>query len=57
VRNSRPALQRGRCIGFIVMPDHVHAIGHFPAPDPISGFMKQRGSVPIQRPHRGTLSS
>ena len=37
----RLALQRGRCVGFVVMPDHVHAVVRFPEPDPISHFMKQ----------------
>jgi putative transposase len=32
VRNSQLALQRGKCNGFVVMPDHVHAIVHFPDP-------------------------
>jgi putative transposase len=60
VRNSRLALQHGECIGFVVMPDHVPAIVPFPDPDPIPRFMKpweRRGSVPIKRLLRGTLSS
>jgi putative transposase len=60
VLNSQLALQRGKCIGFVVMPDHVHAIVHFPDPDQISRFMKpckQRSSVQIKRLFRGILSS
>jgi putative transposase len=60
VRISQLALQRGKCIGFVVMPDHVHAIVHFPDPDQISRFMKPwkpRSSVHIKRLFRGTLSS
>jgi putative transposase len=60
VRNSQLALQRGKCIGFVVMPDHVHAILHLPDPDQIGRFLKpwkQRSSVQIQRLFRGTLSS
>ena len=52
VLNSQLALQRGRCVGFVVMPDHVHAIVWFPEPDQISHFMKQwkqRSSVQIKR--------
>jgi hypothetical protein len=30
--NSRLALQRGKCLGFVVMPDLVHALVHFPDP-------------------------
>jgi putative transposase len=52
VLNSQLAKQDGRCIGFVVMPDHVHAIVWFPEPDQISHFMKQwkqRSSVHIKR--------
>jgi putative transposase len=52
VLDSQLAQQRGRCIGFVVMPDHVHAVVWFPAPDELSHFMKQwkqRSSVQIKR--------
>jgi putative transposase len=52
VLHSQLAQQRGRCIGFVVMPDHVHAVVWFPAPDQLSHFMKQwkqRSSVQIKR--------
>ena len=29
------------CVGFVVMPDHVHAVVWFPRPDSLSEFMKQ----------------
>jgi putative transposase len=49
---SQLALQHGRCVGFVVMPDHVHAILWFPEDDQLSHFMKQwkqRSSVQIKR--------
>jgi putative transposase len=52
VLNSQLTLQAGKCVGFVVMPDHVHAIVWFPAPDQLSHFMKQwkqRSSVQIKR--------
>ncbi|MEW4566467.1 transposase [Tautonia sp. JC769] len=52
VLNSQLALQEGRCVGFVVMPDHVHAILWFPEDDQLSHFMKQwkqRSSVQIKR--------
>jgi len=30
-----------KCIGFVVMPDHVHAIVWFPQPGMLSGFMQE----------------
>jgi putative transposase len=38
VLNTTLASQRGKCIGFVVMPDHVHAIVHFLDPYPIRRF-------------------
>jgi putative transposase len=58
VLNSQLALQAGRCAGFVVMPDHVHAVVWFPAPDQISHFMKQwkqRSSVHLKRLLRSRL--
>ncbi|QDV38535.1 REP-associated tyrosine transposase [Tautonia plasticadhaerens] len=52
VLNSQLSRQDGRCVGFVVVPDHVHAIVWFPRPDQISHFMtqwKQRRSVQIRR--------
>jgi putative transposase len=58
VLNSQLAFQDGRCVGFVVMPDHVHAVVWFPAPDQLSHFMKQwkqRSSVQIKEFLRSTL--
>ena len=52
VLNSQLSKQKGKCIGFVVMPDHVHAIVWFPRPGQLSHFMKQlkqRSSVQIKR--------
>src|SRR4051812_6968723 len=60
VLGSQLAMQDGLCVGFVVMPDHVHAIVRFPEPDQISRFMKQwkqRSSVNIKRLFRGALSA
>jgi putative transposase len=58
VLNSQLAQQDGRCIGFVIMPDHVHAIVWFSAPDQLGRFMKQwkqRSSVQIKRLLRASL--
>ncbi|HEU5117670.1 MAG TPA: transposase, partial [Isosphaeraceae bacterium] len=60
VLNSQLALQSGRCVGFVVMPDHVHAIVWFPESDQICHFLKQwkqRSSVQIKRLFLGSLRS
>lgn len=52
VLNSQRAVQAGRCDGFVVVPDHVHAVVRFPEPDQIGHFMKhwkQRSSVQLKR--------
>ena len=41
VLNTQLRRQDGRCAGFVVMPDHVHAIVWFPSPDQIRPFMTQ----------------
>lgn len=41
VLNSQLAKQSARCVGFVIMPDHVHAIVWFPQPGQLSLFMKQ----------------
>jgi len=33
--------QNGKCIGFVIMPDHVHALLWFPNNNQLSNFMKQ----------------
>jgi putative transposase len=52
ILTSQLQKQDGRCVGFVVMPDHVHAVVWFPEPDQLSHFMKQwkqRSSVGIKR--------
>src|SRR4051794_19008065 len=58
VLHSQLSRQDGQCVGFVIMPDHVHAIVGFPRPDQISHFMKQwkqRSSVQIKRLVRSLL--
>jgi putative transposase len=60
VLGSQLAKQSGRCVGFVVMPDHVHAIVRLPADDSLGHFMKQwkqRSSVQIKRHVRDHLPS
>jgi putative transposase len=57
--NDQLGRQRGRCVGFVIMPDHVHAIVWFPMPDQLSHFLKQwkqRSSVAIKRLLRTRLT-
>ena len=52
VLNTQLTLQDGRRVGFVVMPEHVHAVVWFPGHDQIVHLMKQwkqRPSVPIKR--------
>jgi putative transposase len=47
---------RGICLGYVVMPDHVHAIVWFEAPGELSRFMKswkQTSSQKLKRMLRG----
>jgi len=41
VLNSQLARREARCLGFVVMPDHVHAIVWFPVAGQLSVFMQQ----------------
>ncbi len=44
--------QQGLCMGFVIMPDHAHAMVWFPRPGQLSHFMKQwkqRSSVRIKK--------
>jgi putative transposase len=41
ILNSQLTKQSARCIGFVVMPDHVHATVWFPQPHQLSEFMQQ----------------
>ena len=57
---SQLAKQHGRCVGFVIMPDHVHAIVWFAIDDQISHFVKQwkqRSSIHIKRMFRTTIRS
>jgi putative transposase len=50
----------GVCIGFVIMPDHVHALVWFPQPDQLSQFMqawKQRTSIQLRRVLKTQLSN
>ncbi len=41
ILNSQLSLQKGKCVGFVIMPDHVHVIVWFPEPNQLSYFVKQ----------------
>ncbi len=41
VLNSQLHRRDARCVGFVVMPEHVHAILWFPVPRQLSVFMQQ----------------
>ncbi len=44
-----------RCVGFVLMPDHVHAIVWFPEPDQLSAFMhewKRQSSLRVRTWYR-----
>jgi putative transposase len=52
VLDSELSQQGGRCVEFVVIPDHVHTIVWFPQPGQTSRFMKQwkqRSSFQIKR--------
>ncbi len=40
VLNSQLQKQDGKCVGFVIMPDHVHVIVCFPKPNQLSKFIK-----------------
>ncbi len=57
---SQLTKQNGKCSGFVVMPDHVHALVWFPATRQLGHFMKQwkqRSSVQIKKLLRERLMS
>jgi len=41
VLNAQLASRKASCVGFVVMPDHVHAVVWFPVPGQLSVFMQQ----------------
>ena len=50
--------RKGTCCGFVIMPNHVHAIVWFPEPDCLSSFMqmwKSRASRQLRKVVRGTM--
>ena len=52
VLGSQLRKQQATCVGFVVMPNHVHAVVWFPVVGQLSHFMKQwkqRSSVQIKR--------
>ncbi|WP_437229734.1 REP-associated tyrosine transposase [Planctomicrobium sp. SH661] len=56
--NSQLSQQQSRCVGFVIMPDHVHAIVWFPKTHHLSLFMKQwktRSSTALMEFYRGHL--
>ena len=52
VLNSQLTKQNALCGGFVLMPDHIHAVLWFPTDNQLSHFMKQwkqRSSIQIKR--------
>ncbi len=52
VLNSELEKFQAKCIGFVIMPNHVHAVVWFPEPNWLSQFMKQwkqRSAFAIKR--------
>ncbi|MFO1091758.1 MAG: transposase [Planctomycetaceae bacterium] len=55
VLNSELSKHSARCIGFVIMPDHVHAVIWFPQPGQLSEFMqqwKQRSAFALKQLYR-----
>jgi putative transposase len=48
VLGAQLAGRKASCVGFVVMPDHVHAIVWFPIPGPLSVFMQQCTRTPCE---------
>jgi putative transposase len=46
VLGSQLAGRKASCVGFVVMPDHVHAVVWFPIPGQLSVFMQQCTRTP-----------
>ncbi len=54
------ANQEGACLGFVVMPDHVHGLVHFSKEGRLSLFMnqwKRRSSIRLKELYRNILPS
>ena len=41
--------QKGKCLGFVIMPEHVHALVWFPENEQLSHFMKQWKQISSSR--------
>ena len=49
--NEQLRNQSGRCMGFVIMPDHVHVMIHFEKPGTLSVFIgqwKRRSSISLK---------
>jgi len=58
ILGTQLARRQGRCLGFVIMPDHVHALVWFPESGQISEFMRQwksRSSRAIKMLYRTVL--
>ncbi len=59
ILNAELERHAARCVGFVLMPDHVHAIVWFPKTGQLSGFMrlwKGRSSAQIKECFAGELA-
>ncbi|HVW02833.1 MAG TPA: transposase [Planctomycetaceae bacterium] len=59
VLNEQLAAFEARCLGFVLMPEHVHAIVWFPLPGQLSDFMhewKRQSSLEIRKWLRRNLT-
>jgi len=59
VLNSLLSEDRSRCIGFVLMPEHIHAIVWFPRTGQLSQFMhewKRQSSLSIRKWYRENAS-
>ena len=57
---SRLTRHNGRCLGFVIMPDHVHALIWFPESGQLSPFMnkwKDQSSLAIKELYRSEFPS
>lgn len=57
---SRLVRHDGLCVGFVIMPGHVHALIWFPEPEQLSGFMnkwKDQSSHEIKKLYRTRYSA
>jgi len=60
VLNEELHQRKARCVGFVIMPDHVHGIAWFPSPGQLSGFMhgwKRKTSFHVRQWYRRAEAS